>query len=368
MVVGGGLQGLELCYLALKAGWRVDLLDKKISPPAMGVCRKLAQTDLEIVPKETIGQILGPYDLILPALENPRALDILTQARAEGLIPPLAFDPEAYRVSSSKRESKKLFASLGIPVARDFDQGISGPFVAKPDGGSGSRGVRVLRDRASVLEAFPREEDREGWVIEECLPGPSYSIEVTARKGQAQAWQVTRLIMDDRFDCRMVLSDHGLSRPKAESLSKMAVGLAKALELTGIMDLEVIDYKGKFRALEIDARFPSQTPTVVYHSTGANLARAHAACFIDLEGPAEKMGPPRKVCLKHVFSVSRNELHLGEGIMASMGPVVIEPGFGPNSRDPEHKMIGDVGKAPIEALLAGNPNGPFWAGTFIYRK
>lgn len=34
-IVGGGLQGVELCWLARKAGWETLLVDERPSPPAL---------------------------------------------------------------------------------------------------------------------------------------------------------------------------------------------------------------------------------------------------------------------------------------------------------------------------------------------
>ena len=56
------------------------------------------------------------------------------------------------------------------------------------------------------------------------------------------------------------------------------LNLAEVLRLHGLMDLEVIQTPEGMRVLEIDARFPSQTPTAVWLSTGVNLAEHLAAC------------------------------------------------------------------------------------------
>ena len=37
-VVGGNLQGVEVAYLAHKAGWEVFLIDKRTGAPASGIC------------------------------------------------------------------------------------------------------------------------------------------------------------------------------------------------------------------------------------------------------------------------------------------------------------------------------------------
>ena len=44
-IVGGGLQGVELCWLARKAGWETLLVDERPSPPALWLADVFAQCD-----------------------------------------------------------------------------------------------------------------------------------------------------------------------------------------------------------------------------------------------------------------------------------------------------------------------------------
>lgn len=64
------------------------------------------------------------------------------------------------------------------------------------------------------------------------------------------------------------------------------------------MDVEAILTRYGWRVLEIDARFPSQTPVTVYLSTGVNLAMALETCFLDgmdIDPPATA---PHESCLE----------------------------------------------------------------------
>ena len=45
-IVGGGLQGVELCWLARKAGWETLLVDERPSPPALRLADVFAQCDV----------------------------------------------------------------------------------------------------------------------------------------------------------------------------------------------------------------------------------------------------------------------------------------------------------------------------------
>jgi pyrrolysine biosynthesis protein PylC len=103
------------------------------------------------------------------------------------------------------------------------------------------------------------------------VEGPSYSLEVVGVPGHYTALQVTDLEMDAGYDCKRVLAPTQLSSQQVAQFKKIAITIAEAIRLHGLMDVEVILHNGQLKVLEIDARLPSQTPTVVYKSTGCNI-------------------------------------------------------------------------------------------------
>ncbi len=58
--------------------------------------------------------------------------------------------------------------------------------------------------------------------------------------------------------------------------------------------VEVIDDHGEFKVLEIDARLPSQTPTVVYHTTGVNFVEELMELFCHGGGPLSTGPIPKR--------------------------------------------------------------------------
>jgi pyrrolysine biosynthesis protein PylC len=78
-------------------------------------------------------------------------------------------------------------------------------------------------------------------------------------------------LTDDKFDCNKVNSFTALDDTLKTGFRKLGIKLAELVKLNGIMDVEVILNGKELKLLEIDARFPSQTPTVVLQSTGDNL-------------------------------------------------------------------------------------------------
>ncbi|MFQ9492090.1 MAG: hypothetical protein ACLR0N_15105 [Bilophila wadsworthia] len=65
-IVGGGLQGVELCWLARKAGWGTLLVDERPAPPALRLADVFAQCDVTklggfgVLTRKVEHQIWGP--------------------------------------------------------------------------------------------------------------------------------------------------------------------------------------------------------------------------------------------------------------------------------------------------------------------
>ena len=326
-VVGGKLQGTETCYLAQQAGWEVLLIDKAPSVPARGLCDAFGCHDVVKEAKE-VGQIIGHADLVIPALEDAVALQSLSDTCSRRGIP-LAFHPEAYAITSSKRESDDLFRRLSLPAPRPrwgADCGL--PVIVKPVGSSGSRGVMKIADQEHLT--FFCEKNRangQNWIVQEFLEGPSYSLEVIGLEGQGVALQTTGLEMDAFYDCKRVVAPVDLPGPLDRALRAMAKTLVQALNLQGIMDLEVVHHGGELKILEIDARLPSQTPTAVERSTGVNILELLVDVFLNRKLPTVQLTRQRGVIYEHI-RVGRHRLEVsGEHIMAGAGSLHREDGF-----------------------------------------
>lgn len=276
-VVGGKLQGVEATYLAKKAGWEVVLIDKELMVPAMGMCDQFFQ--LDVTDGEALIPVLQGVDLVIPSTEDAEALTSLEQFGEQAGVP-VAFDSCAYLVSSSKLVSNQLFAVLGIPTPIPWPR-CGFPVIAKPSGASGSQGVVKIRDLHDFQCFAVSLGDYPDWVLEECLEGPSYSIEVIGFQGKYKVLQITELEMDSVFDCKRVLAPAFLRQDLVSQFEQLAINLAEKLNLNGIMDVEVILHNGKLKVLEIDARLPSQTPIGVYNSTGINMVEVLGNAFLN---------------------------------------------------------------------------------------
>jgi pyrrolysine biosynthesis protein PylC len=310
-VVGGNLQGVEATYLAKKAGWQVILVDRKSVVPASGLCDRFIR--LDVTGGENLSTTLGDVDLIIPALENQSALSALDQwTREKGIA--FAFDPEAYLISSSKAKSNRLFGHIGVPIPLPWPE-CGYPVVAKPSFGSGSREVMIFHDAGSIQPDIIKAPDE--WVLQEYVQGESYSLEVIGRPGRYTPLQVTDLAMDSGFDCKRVIAPTDLPETLVSEFERISVSIAEALKLKGLMDIEVVLHNNTLKVLEIDARLPSQTPTVVYWSTGLNMLEVLAALFLDGVGKKTSYSAPPKGAVYEHIRVSSNSLEIaGEHIMS----------------------------------------------------
>lgn len=134
--------------------------------------------------------------------------------------------------------------------------------------------------------------------------------------------QTTEIEMDSRYDCKRVLAPAKLSQAADKQFRETAMTIAETLNLTGIMDVEVMLHDGTLKVLEVDARLPSQTPTVVNKSTGINMLTLLYGVFARCVIPViPDIGHERGVVYEHI-KVSQGVLEVsGEHIMANAGPL-----------------------------------------------
>ncbi|MBC2703300.1 3-methylornithine--L-lysine ligase PylC [Desulfobacula sp.] len=345
-VIGGKLQGVEAVYLAQKAGWDTLVIDKNPDAPATGLCDRFLEFEFSL--EHPVPQDCPAVDLILPAVEDT---DVLTAVKiwAEMKNIPLAFDLNAYRISSSKLKSNAFFRKMNLP-APDLWPDCRFPVVVKPDQASGSRGVEVFNDEKALFSRFSNRQDLNNRVIQQYLEGPSYSIEVMGGPGKYQALQVTDLSMDKIYDCKRVTAPTQLSLQQVSRFKEMALAIAGDIRLNGIMDVEVILHNNELKLLEIDARFPSQTPMAVYGSTGINMVQMLGNLFLNKNSVDFEQKHERFVVVEHIRVAGLDLEVCGEHIMTRDGPLTVHSNFlGAN-----------------EAITSYAPGKKQWVATLIF--
>lgn len=319
-VVGGKLQGIEATYLAIQAGWEVLLIDKNPQVPARGLAHSFVQADV-VEDQSRLASILKDVDFIIPAVEDLRALNSLNAlAVKNGYL--LSHDPSSYAVTSSKKYSEQLFHELALPLPQTWPE-CSFPLIMKPENLSGSQGVRIIRDKDELdLAVEANGAGMHGWILQEYLEGPSYSIEILGMNGRFLTFQPTFIDVDGHFDCKRVLAPANIHESLKNRLDETAKLIASTLDLRGIMDVEVIQQGEELKMLEIDARLPSQTPTAVLHSTGINMLELLYSSYAKENMPEYlEIGIERNVIFEHIH-VTPDSLEIsGEHVMAEAGPL-----------------------------------------------
>jgi pyrrolysine biosynthesis protein PylC len=321
-VVGGNLQGIEAAYLAKKAGWEVTVIDRNAVVPAAGLCDRFNQVN--ITTQKDLERSLKGVDLVIPALENQDALACMERWSQSSEIP-FAFDPAAYAISSSKLKSDQLFARIDVPTPLPWPE-CDFPVLVKPSMGSGSQKVSVFHNLEN-LRAHQNQSIEE-WVIQEFVPGPSYSIEVVGRPGNYFPFQVTDLQMDETYDCKRVLAPTELTPALISEFERVSLSIAEAMVLKGLMDVEVILHDHTLKVLEVDARLPSQTPTAVFWSTGINIIEMLADLFLT-KGTLSRgdLNSPMGVVYEHI-RVTANRLEVaGEHVISGTDALHIQENF-----------------------------------------
>jgi len=346
-VLGGRLQGVEIAYLAAKAGWQVVVVDRDPTAPAAGLCETFYAFDL--MDNEQLMSLLRTVDFVIPALEDQEVLDHISRCAAKAGVR-VAYDREAYLLSSSKIRSDGLFAMLGVPAPKPWPF-CNFPLTIKPSNASGSEGVLFCEDAHQFEQWLATVEHPEAWVKQEFLPGPSYSIEVIGSEGRYRTFHITELEMDADYDCKRVTAPVSFPDELELALSNIALTLAQALQLNGIMDVEVIHHQGQLKVLEIDARFPSQTPTAVYHCSGINLVQALWQSGKGFDGSVQRTENTRGVIYEHIQVVGESLSVCGEHIMAQAGPLSLRADF----------------FGAQEALTNYRPGQSCWVATLIIR-
>lgn len=312
LVLGAKLQGTEVIYLAKKAGYHVTVVDKKST--ALGIDLADEYVKADILDESKVIGCIKRADVVIPAIEDTQVLDqVIKYGEKTGT--KVLFDKESYRISSSKSLSNKLFEELELPMPKQYPA-CEYPVIMKPDHLSGSSNVKKAYS-AKEAEAYLKKHGKEKVVIQEYLEGPSYSLEVIGNGTEFYFPQITEVIVDDNYDCKRIIAPAVISEDVSEQMMTIGRKLSDKLKIKGIFDIEVILHKGKLKLLEIDARFPSQTPISVYHSTGINMVELMVnQAFGKFSGKHEAIG--MRSCIYQQILVSDGKIEvLGEHIMGS---------------------------------------------------
>jgi len=123
----------------------------------------------ELCERHDVGAVIPLTDL---------DIEVLAQARADGLLPALVPDPEVARATYDKYETHLLLGRLGLPsppTVLPGEEPASYPVIVKPRRGSGARSIHPARTREEA-EFFVGYVD-EPVMLQRLMGGPEFSMD-----------------------------------------------------------------------------------------------------------------------------------------------------------------------------------------------
>lgn len=330
-LVGGKLQGFEAAYLSKKAGIKVVLVDKNPQALIRNYADEFYCFDVIKEPEKLL-DLSKKVDAILPVNENLACIEFLNSIK-EKFSCPVLFDFDAYRISRDKKSSKDYFKSIGVPTPQDRPS--EPPYFVKPPCESSSVGAGIIYDNEELGTLEP------DMLVEEYVEGEVVSLEVVGDGSNFVVVKETQVHIDETYDCHMVTP-----LPANPLFRQISHALAANLYLKGIMDVEAIFGPKGLKVIEIDARFPSQTPTAVYYSSGINLIELLFRAFTD---GVEETGslPENKYCIYEHLMLGEN------GILVPVGEQVLSMGsdYGKFYEEPGIEIFLCKGENPVFTLI-----------------
>jgi len=324
-IVGGRLQGIEAAYLCSKAAFETVLVDNDSNPPAKGLTDEFYQVDIVRKPEQA-KRILRTCDAVLPANENRKALVVLHRI-CDRLRIPFMQDDAAFWITSNKTKSIKFFRKWGIPTPKAWPE--SGfPVIVKPSSKSGSESVYRADDKHQLKKTMEivRAVDSAP-VVQEFIEGPAMSLEVMSKKGIGQPLQITGLEFDEKYGCKRVYAPAKITSEVEKKLNMIGMEIASNLRLNGLTDVQALLKGSTPRVNEINARLPSQTPSVVYHSAKINMAELLISLYVDNRLLSLKVRSESAVIYQHVKVLGKELRVQGEHVMADASGLRVKKDF-----------------------------------------
>ncbi|MFJ4224316.1 ATP-grasp domain-containing protein [Microbacterium sp. NPDC089695] len=217
----------------------------------------ISTVDVELV------ALAGRRDELSPAVLAAPSEQTLTTALDKVLL--------AESCESTGRSPRTVLAGdQALAVDWDF------PVFAKPRQGAGSRGIRLVPDRAA-LEALPVDE---GLIVQDFLPGEEYSVDVIADAAGRVVAAVPRTRA--RVDSGVAIAGRTVHDPE---LVETATLIAEAIGLVGVANVQLRrDAAGRAMLLEVNPRFPGALPLTI--AAGVDIPSLVADMYLGIELPA----------------------------------------------------------------------------------
>lgn len=322
LIVGGRLQGVEIAFLARQAGFHTVLVDRAPRVPASGLVDRCVHAD--VFDEPVMSAVFAQVDIVFPAIEDACVLErLIAYGRASGT--PVVGDPRAYAISSSKRRSNELFDQVGICHPEAYP-GCEFPVIVKPDGSSGSRGVARAFSAREVEACTAGRQDE--CVVQRYVEGRVLSMEVIGDGHTSTLLPITEVCIAPDYDAERIIAPASITDEERRQFMWIGRKLADRLSIDGIFDIEAVAEAGRLSVLEIDARFPSQTPVSICYATGVNMVERLASLHLHREAHIASREHGTRVCWYQQVEVGCEGYELiGEHPISSCGPLHAMPGM-----------------------------------------
>ncbi|WP_448614359.1 ATP-grasp domain-containing protein [Modestobacter sp. URMC 112] len=272
-------------------------------PAGVAVVRRLVALGHRVVAADAdstaAGCALAHAAVTVPRGDHPRFVDALAAACAAGgvdaLISTVAEElphlaagagrlaaagvatwlpsPAAVDLCCDKAAFARAMAAAGVPhpataAGPDEVEGVPGPWVVKPLAGRGSRGVRLLDDRAAVVAALAGDPDL---LVQTRLTGREFTTDTLVDRDGGLRAAVPRW----RAETKAGISVKGETFASAEVADVVARALA-AVGLVGPANVQgFVADDGTATVVEINPRFSGGLPLTL--AAGADVVSAYLA-------------------------------------------------------------------------------------------
>jgi carbamoyl-phosphate synthase large subunit len=224
---------------------------RRILPP--GASPDFVDGIRQLCADDAIDVVISTVDVELPSLAARRT-DLAGAVLAAPSEATLAVTLDKWELA------KRCAPLLRVPVTRLLNaEGIAlrwtFPVIVKPRRGAGSRGVRLITDRAMLAAMEPDE----ALIIQEHLPGDEFSVDVLANAAGNVVAAVPRA--RTRVDSGVSIAGATIHD---EGLESTAAAVARAIGLRGVANIQLRrDDKGVPALLEVNPRFPGALPLTI---------------------------------------------------------------------------------------------------------
>ena len=302
----------------------------------------------------------------------------LARACAEAGIAFIGPSPETLELFGDKARARRLARQLGVPTipgtfeassvaqAEAFFDSLEGaPMAIKAIAGGGGRGMRLVRDRSAVAEAFERCRSEAAAAfgngslyVEAAIEGARHIEVQVAGEGTgriAHIWERDCSIQRQRQKIIEISPALGISNETRRELFESSVRMARAASLSGLATVEFLVRGDEIHFLEVNPRLQVEH-TVTEEITGLDLVEiqlrlATGSTLAELGLRANQMPTPRGVAIEARVNA---EVMLDDGtVVPSSGTIArFEPPTGRGIRVDTYAHAGVSPSPSFDSLLA----------------